>query len=294
MDNGTTAYFIDQNNKIPENNVKTSSDKGQHLVDLERIIDEQPLEPSSPVPLYAQLAERLSAYITSLGPDGAGTLFPSESECINLFKVSRPTVRQAISKLNAQGLVRKERGRGTFICDPQVVHDISHIFEEDMQAAHRKVEFKLLEHGFVTPTPTLLDIFGNETQRLYRVLRLRSIAGRVLGIEERFFPERFKSFLTPKILIEHNVFTILKLCTKTQAITGVNAIRAIKLDARAAQLTEATEGSAALTRETTYFVKNNVPVMYGIVTFLADRYQLRFKSTIDLSKSGKAQEGTAD
>lgn len=45
MDNGTTAYFIDQNNKIPENNVKTSSDKGQHLVDLERIIDEQPLEP---------------------------------------------------------------------------------------------------------------------------------------------------------------------------------------------------------------------------------------------------------
>src|SRR5690606_32168270 len=115
----------------------TRNNADPHLEGIEKIIISDPLNPASPVPLYAQLATRLSAYIASLGEHGAGRLFPSENDCIRMFHVSRPTVRQAISELMAQGLVRKERGRGTFICEPRLNHDISHVFEDDMRAARR-------------------------------------------------------------------------------------------------------------------------------------------------------------
>lgn len=242
----------------------------------------EPLDPTSPTPLYAQLATRASAYIESLGESGAGRMFPSENECIRLFKVSRPTVRQAISELEAKGLVRKERGRGVFICEPRLVHDISHVFEDDMQAARRQVEFKLLEHGFVLSPPSVLEKFGENTKRLYRVQRLRSTGGSVMGIEERYFPEQFEKFLTPQVLGKSDAFAILRLCTAADEVTSVNEVRSIELDARDAELTGVPEGSLALTRETTYYVKDRVPVMYGVVTFLADRYQLRFQTTIDL------------
>ncbi len=255
---------------------------GPRAADIESFNLTEPLDPNSPTPLYAQLAARASAFIASLGDKGAGRMFPSENECIRLFKVSRPTVRQAISELEAQGLVRKERGRGVFICEPRLVHDISHVFEDDMQAARRKVEFKLLDHGYVSSPPGVLEKFGEDTKRLYRVQRLRATAGRVLGIEERFFPERFEQFLTPKVLGQSDAFAILRLCTRADEVTSVNVVDSIQLDARDAALTGVPEGSLALRRETMYYVENKVPVMYGMVTFLADRYQLRFQTTIDL------------
>src|SRR5690625_3617029 len=114
MDYGRVSYLTDHNKKVAGDRKQPANDKEQLLRDLVRVIDSNPLDPSSPVPLYAQLASRLSTYISELGPEAAGKRFLSESECIELFDVSRPTVRQAISKLHSQGLVRKERGRGTF------------------------------------------------------------------------------------------------------------------------------------------------------------------------------------
>lgn len=263
---------------------------GARVGGAESIDAGEPLDPNSPIPLYAQLAARASAYIASLGEKGVGRMFPSENDCIRLFKVSRPTVRQAISELEAQGLLRKERGRGVFICEPRLVHDISHVFEDDMQAARRKVDFRLLEHGYVSSPPSVLEKFGKDTHRLYRVQRLRATAGRVLGIEVRFFPERFEQFLTPQVLGTSDVFAILRLCTKADEVTSVNVVHSVQLGARDAALTGVPEGSLALDRETMYYVENKVPVMYGMVTFLADRYQLRFQSTIDLRGRG-AQKG---
>jgi GntR family transcriptional regulator len=261
----------------------TAAPKGRRLLDVQGIDVGEPLDPSSPVPLYAQLVAWSSAYIARLGEKGVGCLFPSENECVSLFKVSRPTVRQAISELEAQGLLRKERGKGVFICEPRIVHDISHVFEDDMQAARRKVEFILCEHGFVAPSPSLLKTFGDDTKRLYRVQRRRAIAGRVLGVEERFFPERFAKFLTPKVLMERDVFAILQLCISPEEITSDNVVSAIKLDRKEAELVGVAAGAMALTRSTTSFV-GTTPVMFGVVTFLADRYQLRFHSTVDLRR----------
>src|SRR5690554_2690056 len=101
MDHGRASVLIDPDIAI-ENEREAHIAKGPKLLSLERIVDGEPLDPSSPVPLYAQLAARLTSYITGLGPDGVGQMFPSENECIKIFKVSRPTVRQAVSKLHAQ------------------------------------------------------------------------------------------------------------------------------------------------------------------------------------------------
>jgi GntR family transcriptional regulator len=68
------------------------------------------------VPLYFQLARLLTEEI-STGGRKPGDRLPSEPELGERFNVSRATVRLAIQRLESEGLLRRVRGRGTFVSD---------------------------------------------------------------------------------------------------------------------------------------------------------------------------------
>jgi GntR family transcriptional regulator len=51
---------------------------------------------------------------------GAGDQLPTEAQLSSLAGVSLVTVRRALSELSAQGVVRREQGRGTFVARPRV------------------------------------------------------------------------------------------------------------------------------------------------------------------------------
>jgi GntR family transcriptional regulator len=72
----------------------------------------------SPIPLYFQLKKLLEEEIAA-GRLAVGDRLPSEPAICDHFVVSRTTVRQALAELEAEGLIRKERGRGTFIAEPR-------------------------------------------------------------------------------------------------------------------------------------------------------------------------------
>lgn len=78
------------------------------------------LDRSSPVPLYHQLAEQLTAAITE-GKLRPGDPFENEIGMSDRLNLSRPTVRRAISELVNQGLLVRRRGIGTTVAN-QMVH----------------------------------------------------------------------------------------------------------------------------------------------------------------------------
>lgn len=70
----------------------------------------------SPMPLYHQMRSILEGKIRSQELKEKDRL-PSEAELCQQFKVSRTTVRQALSELLKAGLIYRERGKGTFITE---------------------------------------------------------------------------------------------------------------------------------------------------------------------------------
>lgn len=65
-----------------------------------------------------RLAEHLVTDILQLIQEGVvlpGAKLPTESELASRFAVSRTVVREAISRLQASGIVRTHQGRGTFV-----------------------------------------------------------------------------------------------------------------------------------------------------------------------------------
>ena len=72
------------------------------------------IDRGSPVPFYFQLAELLEHEIIS-GRWEPGLRLPSEHDFCRHFHVSRTTLRQALSRLEQEGLISRHKGRGTFV-----------------------------------------------------------------------------------------------------------------------------------------------------------------------------------
>lgn len=68
------------------------------------------------IPLHSQLMTELEKDILT-GKYKPGELVPSENELSASHKISRPTVRQAFSELVAKGLLKKVKGKGTFVAE---------------------------------------------------------------------------------------------------------------------------------------------------------------------------------
>ncbi len=66
--------------------------------------------------LYQQVAKAISEAIRS-GQYAAGNRLPSERELADEFKVSRPTVREAMIALEIHGLVEARHGSGVYVLD---------------------------------------------------------------------------------------------------------------------------------------------------------------------------------
>jgi len=75
------------------------------------------LNPTSPIPLYHQLADILLERIRS-GQYPPGQVIPSETQFAKFFGIGRPTVRQAMDTLVQKGLIQRKRGSGTFVKHP--------------------------------------------------------------------------------------------------------------------------------------------------------------------------------
>ncbi len=111
------------------------------------------LNPKSRIPLYHQLYDLLDAKIRS-GEWKPGDTLPAELRLVDEYAVSRITVRKVLDLLAAEGLILRERGRGTFVTHPQLEHGMDRIvsFTDDMR-----------QRGFLPGTRVLFSglVFGH-------------------------------------------------------------------------------------------------------------------------------------
>jgi GntR family transcriptional regulator len=106
------------------------------------------------VPLYASLAQTLNEAITK-GRYPVGALLPTEAELAASHAVSRQTVREALRRLEQQGLVSRRRGIGTRVigAEPQrrymlEIDSLSDIVEYARQV---RLEVESIERVDATP-----------------------------------------------------------------------------------------------------------------------------------------------
>lgn len=82
------------------------------------------IDRTSHLPYYHQLKHLLLLRVDAEGLAG-GDRFWSEHELCAEYGLSRSVVRQALSELEAEGIIERRRGRGTFLADVRAEHGLA-------------------------------------------------------------------------------------------------------------------------------------------------------------------------
>lgn len=132
--------------------------------------------------LHHQISSVIRSGIHS-GRYAEGSLLPGETTMMDMFGVSRATVRRALQTLEGEGLIQRRQGKGTRVVyqpDKRAGHTVDqHIHRMEQVAARTQVE--VLDFDWVIPPPTVqeaLMLAGGE--RALRIVRIRSAEGRAL------------------------------------------------------------------------------------------------------------------
>ena len=183
------------------------------------------LSEADPLPLYAQLAQRLRHRVGQ-GEWREGDRLPSHDELAEEYSVARVTVRQAINLLETDGVLTSRRGRGTFVAAEgglrhrMAIHPTLELLLTMMRA--HSPDLELIEEG--EATPPLGDEEGPLVPRyvfLRRLLRRESIPFdlHTLYVDQRLFdraPDRFRRRYVIQELVE---MPQVRIATAQQIIT---------------------------------------------------------------------------
>jgi GntR family phosphonate transport system transcriptional regulator len=99
------------------------------------------------VALWRRVADAIEHGIAD-GRHAAGSKLPGETEIAETHRVNRHTVRRALAALAERGLVRAERGSGTYVEAPRIAYPLRSRtrFSENIGAVGREARAQLISH----------------------------------------------------------------------------------------------------------------------------------------------------
>lgn len=213
----------------------------------------EPLDRSSPTPLYQQLRRslRLAIEQDALAPDDA---LPAERDIAADFGVSRITVRKAIEGLVQEGVLDRRHGAGTFVAS-RIQKNMAALssFSEDMATRGWQSRSEWLDRseGQVTPQESL-ELGLPPGMSVYRFDRIRYAGDMPLAIEHAIVPA---SCLASIEAVGASLYAALEL-TGHRPTKALQRLQAIAFDEGQARLLQIDEGAPGLFIERRGFLAN--------------------------------------
>lgn len=187
---------------------------------------------SATVPKYIEIADALRRQASQTP---AGEALPSESELAATFGVSRMTARQAVKSLQAEGLVYRVPGAGTFSSGSEKHRAMSQLrsFTSEMSEKGASVRSQVICAEWFEPSlPEAADLRLAPNSRAIRIIRVRYADDMPMAVENATLTPRC-SFVLTHDLSKESMYELLEErgIIPTDAVGTLIAAGATKQDA---------------------------------------------------------------
>ena len=196
------------------------------------------------IPLYSRVATIIQHKIVS-GQYDPGDRLPTEDELVLQFGVSKITIRNALSLLEADGLINRIRGKGTFVSEnvpeiKQSVHTNLNQMVDRMKSSHTKpLEVKTISVAEGRAPKDICAFFQlSNNDKISRIRRLETHNKVIYFYENYMLPELGKH-ITKKDMAEKK--SIQKILHKKIGLTvtkGEMFLQAVPAEPDISQLLE--------------------------------------------------------
>ncbi|MTB63567.1 trehalose operon repressor [Streptococcus sp. zg-86] len=148
--------------------------------------------------IFNDIKEKITEHIYP-----AEHVLPTEKELQAQYQVSRDTIRKALAMLTERGLIQKVQGKGSLVLKQELLDfPVSGLtsYQELAQSLRMENQTKVVSLELVTVTSSLAQLTGFEPyQQVWKIVRTRSIDGKVSVLDTDYLSKEFVPHLTKEI-----------------------------------------------------------------------------------------------
>lgn len=239
------------------------------------------VDASNPIPKYLQISAWLREVIQS-GRYKVGERLPSEVELSQMCGVNRNTLRQAIAELTVAGILRKEKGTGTFVSAPapsELKHKLERIysFRDMLGQSGIKAKTIVIEKGIEQADEYVAKtLFLGSSKKVIAVRRIRAGNGTPYIFEESYLPaDTFEGFLN--FDLTGSMYDLISERFNVVLARSKQTISAVNLNKKIAKILGIAANSAAIFSEYITFDDKSMPVEILYSYYRGDKYKLEIE-----------------
>jgi GntR family transcriptional regulator len=233
------------------------------------------IDRQAPIPFYVQLKEALCEPIAE-GKWRPGDRLPGEPELCRLFGVSRTVVRQALKEMTYEGLVVREKGRGTFVAPPKIssqrqVQSLDGFYQDMAEKGLPPVN-RVLEQAVVPAPPKVaaaLQLHAGDP--VVKLIRLRFVQEEPMVLVTAYLPHALCPGLEKADLEKQSLYAYLESQCGLVIARGLRRIEAVLASEYEAELLGLDPGAPLLKLESTSYLDDGTPIEYYIDFHRGDR-----------------------
>jgi len=239
------------------------------------------VDATNPIPKYLQISAWLRELIQN-GRYQPGEKLPSEVALSQVCGVNRNTLRQAISELAAIGLLRKEKGTGTFVAARAPVelrHKLERIlsFTDLMRDSGVEEKTIILSKRIETADKDIAKaLFLGSSKKVIVVRRVRAGDGIPLIYEESYLPRDIFDGIQ-EMNLSGSMYKIMTERFKVSLARSKQTISGVNLDRNIASILELPKNAAGIFIESLTFDENSIPIELLYSYHRGDKYKLEIE-----------------
>jgi DNA-binding GntR family transcriptional regulator len=239
----------------------------------------------SNIPLYSQLKNVIIDKIER-GEYAENSKIPSEQELCELFKISRPTVRQAISELTNNGYLYKEKGKGTFVAKKKSVVDVKNysgftdsILDSQIPGERNIISMNIIKSYEFSKLEDIFKIPYNQQVDFAEVKYLTLQNNEVFSLNTSYLPLNIFPSIIDDINAKKPSYDILVGKCPFIPVKSRSSLEVVYTEHSDAQFLQVQSGQALIQIKNILYSKSGQTVEYIISKYRADKCKLVFENS---------------
>ncbi|WP_294904417.1 GntR family transcriptional regulator [Tatumella sp. UBA2305] len=231
-------------------------------------------------PMYEQVYEYLYSKIIN-GEYEQNQKIPSESQLMEIFGVSRITIRQGLSKLQSAGMIYKSHGRGAFVSPPVVSQDLQNSlqgFSTSMRKMGHESHSRLLSFRNIKASDSISKNLRVEPgSDVIEIKRLRFLNKEPVSIDVTYILQELGERLRNIDFETQDIFHALEEKLYISLGYADLKISSQLANSECGSLLNIEEGSPVLMIERIVNTASGKPIEYENLYYRGDSFQFNFR-----------------